>query len=77
MDKIKIKDLDVKKVVVPKGYKVIIDPELIEKERKEQELTELEARMKDQVEPSDEELIEYAKMTHPYYMDLDLLNSLK
>lgn len=77
MDKIKIKDLDVKKVVVPKGYKVIIDPELIEKERKEQELTELEARMKDQVKPSDEELIEYAKMTHPYYMDLDLLNSLK
>lgn len=73
----KIKDLDVKKIKVPEGYKVIIDPELIEQEKRDNERAELEARMKDQVEPSDEELIEYAKMTHPYYMDLDLLNSLK
>lgn len=61
------KNLDVSKIKVPKGYKVIIDPELIEQERRNKEKVELEEIVKNTPEPSDEELIEYGKMFHPYY----------
>lgn len=35
------------------------------------------ARIEGQVEPSDAELIEWAKGQHPYFMDLDMLNYYK
>jgi hypothetical protein len=70
-------DLDPTKIKVPEGYKVIIDPDVAEKERRAEELAVLNTRMKDEKEPSDEELISFAKMTHPYYMDLARLNDLK
>jgi hypothetical protein len=68
------KDLDISKIKVPEGYKVIIDPELIEKERKAKEKKELEDRLAEMLEPTDKELIEYAKMFHPYYDFLRRLN---
>lgn len=74
---IDIKSLDTSTISVPKGYKVIIDPEVLEEERKDQEKQELEERIALAPVPTDEELIEFAKMTHPYYIDLMTLNSLR
>ena len=75
--KINIQDLDASKVQVPIGYKVIIDPELIEQEKKEKELVQLEEIMKDIKEPSIEELVELGRIYHPYYHDLSRLEYLK
>lgn len=68
------KNLDVSKIKVPKGYKVIIDPELIEKERRTKEKTELQEMIKNTPEPTDEELLSYAKQWHPYYELKNKLN---
>lgn len=72
----KIKDLDIKKIKVPDGYKVIIDPELIQKEKNEKEIIEIQERIKDG-EPSIEELANFARAFHPYYQDLSRLNQLE
>ena len=72
---ISIKTLDASKIIVPEGYKVIIDPALVEQEAKEKEIAELEAMIAEMKEPSDVELIEWAKIYHPYYMELVLLNN--
>lgn len=71
-----VKDLDVKKIKVPQGYKVIIDPELIEQERRNKEKLELEEKLASMSEPSNEELITYAKQFHPYYFELSRLQQL-
>ena len=62
-----VTSLDVARIKVPVGYKVIIDPELLEKERMEKERLELEEKLKTMVEPTEEELLAYAKQFHPYY----------
>lgn len=69
-----ISKLDTSKIKVPEGYKVIIDPELIEKERKEKEKAEIQERLASMTEPTDEELSELGKLYHPYYDDLRRLN---
>ena len=74
MENIKIENLDTTKIIVPEGYKVIIDPALIEQERKQQEILELE-KMIGKV-PTTKELAEYGKMYHPYYEALRKLNEL-
>lgn len=66
----KTKDLDVTKIKVPAGYKVIIDPELIEQEKREKEKAELQERLASMTEPTEKELAEFGKMYHPYYQDL-------
>jgi hypothetical protein len=71
-----VTSLDVARIKVPIGYKVIIDPELVEKERRENEKTELQKRLAEMGEPTNEELIEYAKIFHPYYAELRKLNEL-
>lgn len=76
MENIKIENLDTTKIIVPEGYKVIIDPEIVEKERKEKEIAELEELITNTPKPSDEELIEYGRMFHPYYENLRRLNKL-
>lgn len=74
--KLKTKDLNIEDIIVPEGFKVIIDPEVLEEERKDQERQELEERIAIAPIPTDEELIEFAKMTHPYYEDIKRLESL-
>jgi hypothetical protein len=70
------KDLDISNIIVPEGYKVIIDPEFIEQERKAKEKKELEDRLAETSEPTIEELAEFGRMYHPYYEDLRKLNEL-
>lgn len=72
----KIKDLDIKKIKVPQGYKVIIDPELIEQERIAKEKADIQERLANTPEPSIEELAEFGKLYHPYYEDLRELEQL-
>jgi hypothetical protein len=74
MDKIQIENLDVSKIKVPQGYKVIIDLELVEQDRRAKEKAELEQRLSEMTEPTIEELAEFGKMYHPYYEDLRKLN---
>lgn len=69
-------NLDPTQIEVPEGYKVIIDPELIEQERKAKEKADIEERLANTSEPSIEELAEFGKLYHPYYEDLRKLNEL-
>ena len=71
-----ISKLDPKTIKVPLGYKVIIDPEIVEKEKCLKEQEELTERLK-AGEPGIEELAEFGKMFHPYYQDVARLNQLK
>lgn len=75
--KIKSKDLKIENVIVPDGYKVIIDPEVIEQERIDREIAELEEIIAITPFPTDDELIEFARLTHPYYENINKLNSLR
>jgi len=62
--------------VVPEGFKLIRDPEIVERERKLEIKKKLEERLKEP-KPTDEELISIGKSIHPYYQDqyrLDELN---
>lgn len=77
MDKINIEKLDTSKIVVPVGYKVIIDPELVRKEEVLKEIVELETRLKTITKPTNEELINFALATHPYYEEQRKLEYLK
>jgi hypothetical protein len=70
------KGLDVSKVIVPEGYKVIIDPALLEKEARAKEIAGLEARIAEMKEPTQEELAEFGKISHPYYYQLRRLEEL-
>jgi len=54
-------------IEVPDGYKVVIDPEFIETQRKSEERERLEAELLSMEVPSDEDLISLAKLSHPYY----------
>lgn len=67
---------DISKIKIPKGYIIIEDPVIKEKELKDKEIKEIEDRLKDGV-PSDEELIAWGKMFHPYYEDQTKLAELK
>lgn len=71
-----VTSLDVARIKVPVGYKVIIDPELLEKENRKKERLEIEERLAATPEPTIEELAEYGKLYHPYYEYLTRLNQL-
>jgi len=71
-----VTSLDVARIKVPVGYKVIIDPELLEKENRKKERLEIEERLAATPEPTMEELAEFGKLYHPYYAELRILNEL-
>ena len=64
------------KYKAPTGYILIKDPIIVEQERRKKLREELEERVANTQEPSDEELIEVGKAHHPYYEDLRLLEEL-
>ena len=62
---------------IPKGYILIKDPEVEKKETLNKLKQEISDRIKEYAIPSNDELIELGKLSHPYYMDkarLDELN---
>lgn len=65
-----------KDIVIPDGYILIPDPEVVERERKNRERMELEELIANTPKPSDEELIEIGKLSHPYYENIKRLNTL-
>lgn len=75
-DKIKItkNDIDAGIIEMPDGYK-------IEKYKTKDELDdEIKAKIKElesEKEPDDNELIDYGKIDHPYYRNLELIEQLK
>lgn len=64
-------------IVVPDGYKLVIDDSILIKERIEKEINDLEEIIKHTPIPTDEELIEYGRMFHPYYESIRRLEDLK
>lgn len=65
MDKI-----DISKVAVPEGYELVKITTPIDRK---QQIIDL---LKEIKEPTDQELIDYAKLMHPYYSLTDELNQL-
>lgn len=64
-DKVKISVEDLENIELPEGYKLIKmkDP----KEEKLKEIERLEMNLAMMTEPSDQDLIEEGKMTHPFF----------
>ena len=67
---------ELENINIPDGYVIVKDPELVEKERIAGIKAEIEKRLSEMTIPTDEELIEYGKLSHPYYYQLKQLEEL-
>lgn len=60
-------------IVIPEGFTILINDNREDIARIEAEIARIEA----QVEPTDEELIKWAKIEHPYFKGLEILEHYK
>lgn len=64
-------------IIIPDGYILIEDPAIVAERQRLEKIKELEDLINNTPIPTEVELIEYGKMSHPYYETLRELELLK
>lgn len=68
-----MEEIDITKIKIPDGYKIIPDGSI---EVLKEEKIKIEKELSEEVEPSDNELIDFGRAMHPYYDKIRRLENL-